>query len=35
MSYARLEKFSLEIASTYKVKLKFERFLNGIGGMRI
>lgn len=35
ISYARLEKFQFEIASTYNVMLNGERFLKGIGGIRI
>lgn len=35
MSYGRLEKFSVVIASTYIVKLKFDMFLKGIGGILI
>lgn len=35
MSYGLLAKLSFDIASTYNVKLKFDMFLNGIGGIRI
>lgn len=35
MSYGLFWKFSFDIASTYKVKLKFDKFLKGIGGILI
>ena len=35
MSYGLFWKLSFEIVSTYNVKLKFDRFLKGIGGILI
>ena len=35
MSYGRFAKFSFDIAYTSNVKLKLDKFLNGIGGIRI
>lgn len=35
MSYGLFEKFYVVIASTSIVKLKFDMFLKGMGGMRI